>query len=437
MNESKNESAWIKIFEKYKILERLSEESCIEISSLEINEFREARLMTKFDHRSQLPKLFKNNNLSILPISRGNYIIGTFETFHPFAKNQKIITENIKFPPLLESLNYENITSEAAAINCAYISGILQDFTEDDKLMPTVSGRMSSSCFDFIIDHSAGKLPVHVDNSQLEIDGGYEGRNNLYLLEAKNYLSDDFLIRQLYYPFRLWQKKISKSIVPLFLTYSNGFFHLREYFFNETEHYNSLELIREKKYTLKNKQIDRETIILIAEQISLIEEPEIPFPQADNFERIINLGELLKVREFLTKEEITENYDFDPRQTDYYINAGKYLGILQYTQRKGQNGCTLTEKGNNVYSLSLYNRQLEFSKLILRHKIFNQTIKNYFKHKTLDRNLVILLMKDCLLFNIRSENTYHRRASTIINWTQWIIALTESSSQTYTLFDME
>ena len=81
MNKTKNDIAWEKIFEKYCILDKLAKNERVSISSMEINQFREARLMTKFDHRSQLPKLFVDNKLSILPTSRGTYEIGTFETF--------------------------------------------------------------------------------------------------------------------------------------------------------------------------------------------------------------------------------------------------------------------------------------------------------------------------------------------------------------------
>lgn len=62
MSKSKNDIAWEKIFEKYCILDKLANNERISISSTEINQFREARLMTKFDHRSQLPKLFIDHN---------------------------------------------------------------------------------------------------------------------------------------------------------------------------------------------------------------------------------------------------------------------------------------------------------------------------------------------------------------------------------------
>ena len=68
---SKNQSAWQKLFDKYRILDGIENSGFFEITSTQINEFREARLMTKFDHKINLPDIFDKNRLSILPISRG------------------------------------------------------------------------------------------------------------------------------------------------------------------------------------------------------------------------------------------------------------------------------------------------------------------------------------------------------------------------------
>jgi hypothetical protein len=104
MTESKNDVAWKQIFEKYEIIRVLEQSNYFEISSSQINEFREARLMTKFDHKSQLPKLFADNNLSILPVSRGGYIIGEFEIFHKLSEDN-IEVEKITFPHFIETLD--------------------------------------------------------------------------------------------------------------------------------------------------------------------------------------------------------------------------------------------------------------------------------------------------------------------------------------------
>src|SRR5690606_33110223 len=203
MSNLKNDIAWEKLFEKYKISDKVNSKGFYEIKASAINEFREARLMTKFDFKSQLPKIFLNNNLSILPISRGSYVISDFDTFKDFENNDMEISK-IDFPNYLESIDFNNITSETTALNCAYVSGIIEDFVQDEELKPTVSGRMSSLSFDFNINSKKTLLNINVNNSQIEIDGGYEGVESLSLIEAKNSISKDLLIRQVYYPYRLW-----------------------------------------------------------------------------------------------------------------------------------------------------------------------------------------------------------------------------------------
>lgn len=423
MSKSKNDIAWEKIFEKYNIIDNVLNNGHSIISSTNINEFREARLMTKFDHKSQLPKLFADNNLSILPTSRGGYVIGTFETFSDFNIDDVAITP-IEFPTFLESLDYRDITSEATAINCAFVSKILHDFTEEDSLLPTVSGRMSSSSFDFNINSGTGLFNVNVGNSQIEIDGGYEGDNSLNLIEAKNYISDDFLVRQLYYPYKLWSGKIHKQVRPIFLTYTNGIFHLREYAFTNINHYNSLILVKHKKYVVQDGAINIEIIQEILDKTKIVKEPEIPFPQADSFERVINLCELLKQKDFITKEEITQSYDFDARQTDYYSNAGKYLGLLETGKDSltGQIGCYLTPKGKQVFSINLIDRQKEFMKIIVSHSAFKQTLKLYFENGEMPtKENIVEIMKKSKLHKVGSDSTYFRRASTITGWINWIM----------------
>jgi hypothetical protein len=66
MSKSKNDDAWGNIFDKYRIINALKNLDSFLISSSDMNNFQQARLMTKFDRRSQLPKLFADNNLSVL-----------------------------------------------------------------------------------------------------------------------------------------------------------------------------------------------------------------------------------------------------------------------------------------------------------------------------------------------------------------------------------
>lgn len=424
---TKNDKAWAELFEQHNILKEIKREGSFLIRAEQINRFREARLMTKFDHRRNLPELFRHEGLSILPITRGSYLIAPFELYHEFEPPERgSIPKRIGFPHYIESIDSSKITSEATAINCAYVTGILAHFTGEEQLLPTVSGRMSSGTFRFMVDNRGGGSPfeVAVENSQLEIDGGYEGRRSLTLIEAKNSISDDFLIRQLYYPYRLWSANMSKEIKSIFLIYSNGIFTLYEYRFREPGSYNSISLIKQQDYTIESSNISLEDLSKVALETATVPEPQIAFPQADSFRRVINLCELLNERGELTADEITYNYDFDARQTTYYTDAGRYLGII--SKERDERGLIyrLTSEGKRLFDLKLRARQLKFVELILRHEPFKSCFFYSIKRGgALTKDETVEFMKRADLYNINSESTFRRRASTVIGWIKWILTL--------------
>lgn len=297
---------WENIFDKYDILENIKKNGQYEISAKAINEFREARLMTKFDNASQLPKIFVDNGLSILPVSRGSYV-----------------------------------------------------------------------------------------------------------------LADDFVIRQLYYPLRLWTNNLKKPVKTIFMVYTNNMFYLYEYKFDDVQNYNSLKLSRFQRYSFEKMEISLEDIERILQNVKVVQEASIPFPQADSFERVINLCELL-YKSNLTKNDITVEYGFDKRQTDYYINAGKYLDLI-----KEQDGIvSLSSTGRNIMDKSPTRRQLGFVHQVLQHAVFNDVLKTQLKTGSLlSKSEIINKMKTYPLFNVKGESTYTRRSSTISSWINWITSL--------------
>ncbi len=423
--DSKNDDAWEKLFKKHHILDKIASDGQFIITAKEINEYREARLMTKFDHRRNLPTLFHRNKLAILPLTRGSYTISHYQVYHKFEENESPIIE-VPYPSYIQSINWEQITSESTAINVAYISNMLADFIGEEGLVPTVNGRMSSDQFSFDIFNQKSKTNHHlqVKNSQIEIDGGFEGFDSLSLIEAKNSLSDDFLIRQLYYPFRLWKNKVHKRVRPVFLTYSNGIFSLYEYQFTDESNYNSIALLKANRYALKQDPIEIDDIVDISQTISFVEEPELPFPQANSFLRVINLCEILLERNYMTNDDITSKYDFDERQTDYYTNAGRYLGLIEKDRLDGNIIYKLTKLGYSVMNSVIRERNLKLVRLILQHKVFHKIFKYYLTNSNFpEPDVYVSIMKDSNLYNIVKHSTYIRRSSTITNWINWIFSL--------------
>ncbi|HHY52431.1 MAG TPA: transcriptional regulator [Clostridiales bacterium] len=412
------------MFDKYNILDTVKTKGEFIISANQIKEFREPRLMTKFDHKINLPAIFAENHLAILPITRGDYIISSFTAYKEFEYPSAEV-HKVSIPSHIQSLMPHFLMSEAIALNCANACGILNDFLEDDEIVPTVSGRMSSGCFDFRIDTLSGPKYVSVSNSQIEIDAAYEGVNYLSLFEAKRDLADDFLIRQLYYPFRVWSSRVTKPIKTVFLIFSNGIFNLYQYQFEDLSNYNSLRLVKQKNYLIAT-QIRLSDIEHLLKTVPEVQEPEISFPQANSMARVINLMELLSERP-MTKQEITTKYAFDERQTNYYTDAGRYLGLID-KGRDDENNILfqLSERGRHIMGLGYKERQLAIVTQVLMHRVFRETLKLHLQHGEMpSTHTIVDLMKRSNLYNVKAESTFIRRSSTIVGWINWILSLIE------------
>lgn len=425
--QTKNDQAWNKLFSELDILREIEEKGKFVISAQQIKSIsnREPRLMAKFDHSENLPKIFQDNNLTILPIARGSYVISNFDIYHKFEDGDADVSK-FSLPDYLQSLNADDIFSETVALNCALAAGILDDFLEDSNLQPTVSGRMKSGDFSFSIHNNrTGEIQsVDVSNAQIEIDAAYEGVKSLAIFEAKNDLSADFLVRQLFYPYSTWRNKVTKPVRPVFVVYSNGIYRLYEYCFEKPDDYNSLRLLKFKKYSVEDTDISLSDVQNIFENVSVTDEPsDIPLPQADDFNRVINLCELLNENQQMSRNDVTENYGFNPRQTNYYVDAARYLGLVQKGREDGEVVYSLTSIGQDTLKLKYKARQLRFCELILQHGAFNMTFEQTLElGATPARGQIVNNMK---ITNpeINSDITLERRASTIRGWIEWILAI--------------
>lgn len=419
-----NDTAWEKLFDRYHILAEIRQNGQFVISAEQIKEFRDPRLMTKFDHRINLPEIFAANNLAILPITRGDYVISTFSAYKEFDEPSKEV-QRISIPAHIQSLMPQFLVSEAIALNCANACGMLGDFLEDDELVPTVGGRMGSGCFEFGVNTAWGTKNITVSNSQIEIDAAYEGVNYLSLFEAKRDLADDFLVRQLYYPFRTWSERVTKTVKTVFLIFSNGMFNLYQYQFEEPQNYNSLRLVRQKNYMIAT-EVGLADIENLLRTVPLVHEPDIPFPQADRMSRIVNLVELLNERP-MTKQDITSEYAFDERQTNYYTDAGRYLGLIDKIKAEDGNVLfRLSACGRRIMGLEYKERQLALATQILRHKVFNESLKLHLQCGEMpDKQTIVQIMQRSNIYHVGADNTYLRRSSTVAGWVNWILGMIE------------
>lgn len=421
MSDSKNDLAWTKIFEDFPIIQDIENNGFFNITSEQINCYREARLMTKFDVQRQLPKPFVENKLAILPITRGSYIIGKFNIFEEIKNNSTLVSYGAdRLPDHIKAIDIENISSETTALLCANVCGILNSFFDEEQITHVIGGRMGSGSFDFQVSNTK----ISVSKSQIEIDGGFESEHFIYLVEVKNLIHEDFLIRQIYYPYRTWTKKledkqINKSVRNIFLTYSDGTFYLREYKFERIEDPNSIKLVKEEKYSIVKDSLSLEKLQEITSNIKIIEDPDLPFPQSDDLDKVINLCELLfQKEEGMSKKDISEEFGFVIRQAGYYGASARYLDLVSYENQK----YSLNKNGERIFGLPLIQRQFELVSLILSHEPFNLVMQDHLKQSerpTIDR--IKYLVKDCKLYKVgKDKTTFGRRCSTIISWIDWI-----------------
>ncbi|MEX1409177.1 hypothetical protein AB3H99_03955 [Enterococcus sp. GC33] len=427
MKKGKNDEAWEKLFDKYDILSEIDRNETFSIRSKQINEFREARLMTKFDHSNQLPEIFSKNNITILPDSRGNYILGKFKMFEELKhKNLKPIS--MKIPDFIQSLDITKITSESSALNIAHMSqmidSVMRTKHNEPQSLLTLSGRMSSGSLQYNILNVDKKIhEFSVENAQIEIDGSYENLNKILIVEAKNKIPLDFNIRQLYYPFRLYQNlNTTKDITPVFFTYADDIFSFHVYKFTDTMNYSSIKKVEQINFILNDSlDLNLEEVKRISAIVKEVEEPKnVPFPQADTFTRILDMIDYIYERK--NKYELAEAYDFDLRQSDYYANALVYLGLAT----KQDYYFKLNNEGIKIKNMHNSNKRnaLIISK-ILSHKpfklAFDSTLKNGGEY---DRKYISKVLLDNVK-SINSISTANRRMQTVVAWLNWIFSVIE------------
>lgn len=430
MSKISAQEAWELLLEKYNIISEIENKGYYEITAKQIKEYKEPRLMAKWDSSESLPKIFSKNKINILPNSRGSYILSDFKLYEkiPVLSEQVITMQKIEIQEY-ESIDTKNITTEASAINVLVLSNILDDFLGEKDNVLTFNGRMGTGKFKFNVDRYRGiPISISVNNAQCEIDGGFENDNSVIILEAKNIVYPDFHIRQLYYPYRLWRNRVKKPIRNIFTIYSNQIYRMLEYEFEELENYSSIKLVREKNYSLQDTEINMEELykVYLNTKIKYDDNQnntKIPFIQADSFERIISLIEVL-AKESKTTNQISEIMQFEPRQADYYFNAGRYLDIFEkYKSKDDVVRVRLTAKGREIYNLNYKERQLALVERVLEHKIFNELFFNtYTSGRIPSREEVQNKMRK---YNVCTENLVGRRSSSILGWLRWIFNLTK------------
>ncbi|MGP5246795.1 type II restriction enzyme [Corynebacterium flavescens] len=416
-----NDIGWLRAFDA-QLSSEISTAGFARVSAQELKALsgREPRLMAKHDFSTSRPWIFEDLGLSILPLSRSSYLIGPFNLYERFPVSAGVL-RTLAIPSGIESLDFSALRSEALVLSAAALSGMIEDFIGGSRLVPTVAGRMST-----------GRLPLHlremgkhftVDRAQMEIDAGFESPEHLVLVEAKNHITADFNIRQLYFPYLRFSRELSKEVIPLYLVYSNGVFHLYRYTFTDPEDFRSIRLAASTRYVLGDSAVSIDSLRTLLDRIKPRIHPRsqhqgqarIPFPQADSFARVVSLCELLLDKD-LDKTAIHAHYGFTPRQADYYVNAGRYLGLIDLEGSVAR----LTALGRSIMETpSRDDRNLALVEVMAGDEVFHAVLEGVVaKQRGPQRSDVLAIMESSALE--MSSSTLKRRAGTVMAWAHWV-----------------
>lgn len=252
-----NNESWKAIFEKYRIHKHSFISSPFIITAEQIKQAtshfqktteREVRILCKQDTREDRPEVFVENGVFLLPIKNGTYAIVKGEGYidiPEISETAKVYSSKLDFT--LDTSLVGN--SEMQHLDFAYASSLIRTFLNDDSLVLTIRGRKYTPKFNFYV----GKQMLTVESVQTEVDAGYEGKNLVALIEAKNSQTKNTIIRQLFYPFRQWSHHTSKNVRTLFFEKRERFYSLWNFEFRDENDYNSIRLIDSQRYEIINK----------------------------------------------------------------------------------------------------------------------------------------------------------------------------------------
>jgi hypothetical protein len=248
---------WEKIFQDYQIEQHDFDKKPFYITAKQIKkscqEFtetgqKEVRILCKQDTRERRPQIFIDNHLFLLPIRNGEYAILYGEGYIdvPIINTQEIIY-NSQLDFSLDTSLVGN--SEMQHLDFAYASSLIKTFMNDNTLVLTIRGRKYTPEFSFYV----GKHKMTVKRVQTEIDAGYEGKEQVVLIEAKNQGNRNTIIRQLFYPFKQWQLHTKKKVVTVFFEKHEDNYLLWQFNFENVDNYNSIKLVKSGTYKIKSK----------------------------------------------------------------------------------------------------------------------------------------------------------------------------------------
>jgi hypothetical protein len=213
------------------------------------NQF-EPRLLCYQTSADTRPTVFQNNNLCILPIKNGTYMI--------LKKNIYMKLDYSPVTPIELKRDQSSVIlqiggSETSLIDNLRYSGV---FERPEILNePITHGPMLNGRHRISMDMKCGEQDIQISGVQYETDSCFESSNKILIIEGKSSSKpiDSFNIRQLYFPYREAQRLAQgkKEIVCLFIHELSGLIHIWKYTFDNVYQMDSIRIVGHYIYTFR------------------------------------------------------------------------------------------------------------------------------------------------------------------------------------------
>lgn len=421
------EAAWEKLVaERVDTRRDLAVVTKADIESVTGNELR---LMAKMDSSADVPAALRRHGYFLLPIKNGEYLLVRGNGFHAL--------ENLPEPPTVyrPQLDFDLMTlsvgdSEMQHLDYCYNIGLFEKFAGVAGLRQTIRGRKRMPSIEFSVGNSA---PIRVQAGvQVEVDSGCEGRADIVLIEGKSGQPADFIVRQLFFPYRKWRHEIpQKRIRPWFFcsheVAGRRLYRFWEYAFTDDAQYQSLTLRRGEAFFIEPRR-DRLTVeeLLRTHAARRADAGLWDVPQADSFWRVAEMP-LLIAQGINTAAKVAAHYKFDPRQSSYYRQAAEYLGLVSLDKKT--NIYQLTDLGREYASRSADERRELLAGLLAHFSPMRATLELSARsgERGIGRSEITALIAR---HSAIGKSTPARRAATLLAWLHWLQTATGAVQKT-------
>jgi hypothetical protein len=398
----------------------------IRFADLERASGKQSRIMMSMDHSGALPPIFLPYSNFPVAISTKEFRLVRGAGFHrleSISREAEIFPARV--PRSIAMLG--SGTAEGKFVLHALNSGLIERVTGLEGLYPvrTGGGRERTGEFDFHLD---GFPSVSVNGAQIEVDLALSCPSTLVIFEAKATQHDDFLVRQLYYPYRHFQE-IEKSglnrPVKTFFFRANpasDMYTFWEYHWMDDTDYESIRFRRAWRFEIEEAPPPTTELLAVAPETPSVNSERahrtaarsMTIPQANSIQRIADLPLLIE-RGVRSASQWSAICGKSPRQGQYYRRAAQLIGLVA----SGGGDWKLTTIGRNYVARDPPGRAEMLAKLLLRAPVMHQTLHDAVLHGESGLSFDQITNLVAEVGGLQGK-TRARRASTILAWFKWI-----------------